>query len=66
MFRIVQPWGNDPAREGTTLSQHETAEEAFAEIDRLAIRMVKTGSAPDSVKLVVVNPYGEVIYRPAH
>jgi hypothetical protein len=32
MFRIVQPWGRDKAREATLISEHATAAEAFAEI----------------------------------
>src|SRR5688572_19571504 len=43
MFRVVQPWGADKAREATLISEHPTAAEAFAEIDRLSAEMVCTG-----------------------
>jgi hypothetical protein len=33
-FRIVQPYGRDVGGEATTISEHRTVSEAFAEIDR--------------------------------
>jgi hypothetical protein len=63
-FRVVQPWGHDRARQATIVSTHATASEAFAEIDRLAERMVRTGDRSDAVALIVVNEHGDIIERP--
>lgn len=62
-FRVVQPWGKDPARQSTLLSEHATAGDAFAEIDRLAEQMLGTGDRPDAIELVVVNADGAVVRR---
>src|SRR5687768_2843488 len=43
-FQLVQPWGPDKTVQHTLLSQHRTAGEAFAEIDRLAADMQRTGA----------------------
>lgn len=63
-FRIVQPWGRDKARQATTISEHQTAAEAFAEIDRLSAEMVRTGATSDAVELVVVDAGDRVVQRP--
>jgi hypothetical protein len=42
-FRVVQPWGRDKEREATTVTEHPTAADAFTEIDRLAVQMIRTG-----------------------
>ena len=55
LFRVVQPWGPDKARQSTLISDHATAAEAFGEIDRLASEMVRTGAPSDAVELVVVD-----------
>ena len=44
MFRIVQPYGPDKGRQATIISEHASAAEAFAEIDRLSAQMVRTGA----------------------
>jgi hypothetical protein len=49
-FRVVQPWGPDKARQATLISEHATAAEAFAEIDRLSAEMVRTGAPSDAVE----------------
>jgi hypothetical protein len=54
-FRVVQPFGRDKARESTTISEHTTAADAFAEIDRLSAEMVRTGAPSDAVELRVVD-----------
>ena len=41
VFRVVQPWGRDVATESAILSEHPSASEAFAEIDRLSDQMVR-------------------------
>jgi hypothetical protein len=65
-FRLVQPWGKDPNLESTTVSLHGTAEEAFAEIERLADRIMATGDRPDAIALVVIGPDGRVVVRRSH
>jgi hypothetical protein len=49
MFRVVQPYGRDKARDATVISEHPTAGDAFAEIDRLSAQMVRTGASSDAV-----------------
>lgn len=63
-FRVVQPWGPDRARQATVISVHSSAAEAFAEIDRLGHRMVRTGDRSDSVELIVVDDAANVVSRP--
>ena len=63
-FRIVQPWGRDVAQQSTLISEHATAAEAFAEIDRLAAEMVRTGAPSDAVELLVVDADGRLVSRP--
>jgi hypothetical protein len=59
-YRIVQPYGPDVARQSTVVSEHATIADAFAEIDRLAAQMVRTGARPDTVTLLVVDAAGAV------
>ena len=54
-FRVVQPWGKDKIRQSTWLSEHETVEGAFGEIDRLASQMSRTGVPGDAIELVVID-----------
>jgi len=63
-FRIVQPWGRDKGREATLVSEHPTVSAAFAEIDRLAAEMLRTGARTDSVELLVVDADGRILSRP--
>lgn len=65
MFRVVQPWGPDMARQSTLISEHVSAALAFAEIDRLAEQMRRTGAPTDAVELVVVDASNRVVARPA-
>jgi hypothetical protein len=44
--RIVQPYGRGLARESELISEHAMAIDAFAEIDRLAAQMVRSGVRP--------------------
>lgn len=60
-YRIVKPWG--PARQATLLSEHDTAREAFQEIDRLAAQMARTGAPSDAVELIVVDRDDRVVRR---
>ena len=54
-FRVVQPWGGNKVQQSTMLSEHQTAAAAFAEIDRLTERMLRTGAPVDAIELVVVD-----------
>ena len=63
-YRIVQPYGRDKARESTVISEHQTAADAFAEIDRLSAQMVRTGAPSDMVELIVVDEAGRIVQRP--
>ena len=51
-------------RESTLLSEHGTAAKAFAEIDRLASEIVRTGARGDYVELFVVDGAGRLMRRP--
>ena len=63
-YRVAQPYGRDLARESTTLSEHASAAEAFAEIDRLAEQMVRTGAPSNAIELMVLDAEDRVIRRP--
>jgi hypothetical protein len=62
-FRVVQLWGPDKARQATLVSEYATAAEAFAEIDRLASEMVRTGAPTDAVELIVVDERDGIVQR---
>ena len=53
-FRVVHPWGPNQGRQATLIIEHATLDEAFAEIDRLAAELVRTGAPSDAVELLVV------------
>jgi hypothetical protein len=63
-FRIVQPWGANKARDATTISEHETADEAFGELDRWAEELVRQGFPADLIEMVVVDSVGRLVPRP--
>ena len=63
-YRVVQPYGRDKARESTVISEHATASEAFAEIDRLRAQMVRTGAPSNYVEFIVVDDAGQIVQRP--
>jgi hypothetical protein len=44
--------------------QSPTAADAFAEIDRLAAHMVRTGAPTDAVELIVVDQDDRIVQRP--
>ena len=64
MFRIVQPYRPDKARQSTLISEHATAADAFEEIDRVAAQAVRTGAPSDAIELVVVDQAGAIVRRP--
>jgi hypothetical protein len=61
---VAQPWGPDEARQATLVKEHATAAEAFAEIDRLAAQMVRTGAPSNAIELLVVDANGQPVRRP--
>ena len=63
-FRVVRPYGRDKAREATTISEHGTAPEAFAEIDRLRTQMARTGAPANKTELIVVDAADQIVPRP--
>ena len=63
-FRVAQPYGRDVGSESTTLSEHATAADAFAEIDHLAAQMARTGAPSDAITLVVLDATGRVYTAP--
>jgi hypothetical protein len=63
-FVVVQPWGLNKGRDATIISEHETADEAFAQIDRWAAELVRQGFRSDLIELVVVDSAGRLVPRP--
>ena len=63
MYRVVQPWGPDKCGQATLLSEHTSARDAFAEIDRLAAEMVRTWTSSDALELIVVDRDGQHVER---
>jgi hypothetical protein len=47
------------------ISEHATAAEAFAEIDRLSAQMVRTGAPSNAIELIVVDAAGQIVQRPS-
>jgi hypothetical protein len=63
-YRVVQPWGKDRTREATAISVWPTIAEAYAEIDRYAVR-VKTSRLPGGhLELLVIDDQGREVRRP--
>ena len=62
--RYRAPWGTDKANQSTVVTQRDTIESAFAEIDRMAAQMLKTGCPSDTVELIVVDEAGCIVRRP--
>ena len=63
-FRVVRPYGRDKARDATMISEHATAAEAFAEIDRLRTQMARTGAPANKIELIVVDAADRIVPRP--
>lgn len=62
-YFVVQPFGRDKGRAATVVYEANTVAEAFAEIDRLAEQMARTGAAPDTIELMVVDENRQIIRR---
>ena len=56
--RVVQPWGSDKGRQATLQSEHATVAEAFAALDAISVKMVRTGTPSNAIELVVVDETG--------
>jgi hypothetical protein len=56
--------GPDKGRQAALQSQHDTITEAFAAIDAMRARIVRTGAPGDAIELVVVDEAGNVVPRP--
>ena len=46
------------------VTERDTIEGAFAEIDRMAAQMLKTGCPSDTVELIVIDEAGRIVRRP--
>jgi hypothetical protein len=64
MYRVVQPWGRDKARQATVVSEHHTPKAAFSAIDRVAALAARTGTSTDHLELLVVDDQGRIVRRP--
>ncbi len=64
-FAIVQPYTDRPDRYQTAIvvSEHQTADAAFAELERLAARIDGFGLRPDVVEMVVVDSSRRPVIR---
>ena len=65
-YRVVQPYGPDKARQSTLISTHPSTAAAFAEIDRLAAQMERTGAPSDAVEPLVIDQDDRIVQRAAH
>ena len=64
MYRVVQPWGRDKARQATIVSEHHTSKAAFSAIDRVAAQAARNGTDADHLELLVVDEKGRILRRP--
>jgi hypothetical protein len=64
MYRVVQPWGRDKARQATVVSQHHTSKAAFSAIDRVAALAARNGTDAGHLELLVVDDEGRIMRRP--
>jgi hypothetical protein len=62
MFYIVEPYVTGPTRyqQATIVSEHVTAEAAYAELDRIAETLAADGNPSDALELHVVDDHGEL------
>ena len=62
-YRIVQPWGVRVG-EWTLIDERATALEAFAAIDAVSERTMRTGAPSDPIELIVVDETGARVAWP--
>ncbi len=65
-FFVVQPYGRDKGRDSTIIYEAGTVAAAFAEIDRLAEQMKRTGARSDAIELLVVDEARRIVPRIAN
>ena len=58
---VFQP---DKARQATLQSTHATVAEAFADLDAISMKMMRTGTPSNAIELVVVDDNGRQVERP--
>ena len=63
-YRVVQPWGSDKGRQATLQSEHATVAEAFAALDAISVKMMRTGTPSNAIESVVVDENGRQVERP--
>lgn len=64
-YRVVRPWRpHDKAGQSTVVTERDTIEGAFEEIDRLSEQMVMSGAPSNYVELIVVDEQGRMVPRP--
>ena len=64
IYHLVQPWGRDKYRQAGPTSSHPTAEEAHAELDRIAARLAEDDLPEDTLELYVVDEQRTPVPRP--
>lgn len=65
-FFVVQPYGRDKGRESTIVYEAASVAEAFAEMERLAEQMKRTGAPSNAVELLVVDEERRIVRRRAN
>ena len=63
MYRVVQPIGR-LRWESRLVSEHVSVAAAYAEIDRMAEQMVRTGAPSNAIELFVVDQEWRRVRRP--
>ena len=63
-YYVVQPYGVNKGSQSTVIFEAVSAEAAFAEIDRLAEQMARTGVAPETLELLVADERRRIVGRP--
>ena len=61
---FVQPWGRDTYREATVVSVHETVEDAYAELDRIADSLEGNAVPEGKLEIYVVDEQRRPVPRP--
>jgi hypothetical protein len=67
MFYLVQPYGvgRDRYQRATVVSAHVSIEAAYAELDRIAAKLVSGGNRSDAIELYVVDEARQPVRRPS-
>ena len=62
-FHLVQSWGRDTDRQATVIGTHATAEDAYAELDRIAAKLARDDLPEDDLEIYVVDDQREPVPR---